>query len=340
MAKDHYLVIGGCGFLGQALCTQLLDRGNTVSIFDLRINGADPRLAEAIQGDITDPVQVSNACKNKTIVIHTASPIHGKATAVYFKVNVEGTRNAINACLEQGVSKLIFTSSASVTFNGEHLINADETVPYCKVHMDAYNESKAIAETEVLNASCEKLLTCAIRPSGIFGPKDAQGSFAIAESGKKGQWRLMVGNNQNLFDVTYVDNVAYAHILAADKIEWGNGIDGQAFYITNDQPIFFWDYPKRLLHEMGYRNTQKIRLPNAVAFAIGALNDFISWVASPFATLHPTLTRFRVKFMDANRYYDISKAKKLLGYKPIVSLDEGFKRTANYWKEQGYGVAA
>ena len=160
------------------------------------------------------------------------------------------------------------------------------------------------------------------------------------ESAKKGQWKVMIGDNQNLFDMTYVDNASHAHILAAIKMEKGSGIEGQAFFITNDQPIFFWDYPKLLFHYLGYRGTHSVRLPEWFAYVLGDTMDFFTWALSPFVALHPTLTRFRVKIITGNRYYNISKAKSLLGYKPIVPLIDGFKKTAEYWKTQGYGIAA
>ena len=149
----------------------------------------------------------------------------------------------------------------------------------------------------------------------------------------------MIGENRNLFDLTYVDNVSHAHILAAEKMKKGSGIEGQAFFITNDQPIFFWDYPKILLHHLGYRGTQSISLPTPFAYFLGDLMDTIAWALSPFYVFHPTITRFRVKIITGNRYFDISKAKRVMGYEPIVPLMEGFKRTAEYWKSQGYGYS-
>lgn len=170
--------------------------------------------------------------------------------------------------------------------------------------------------------------------------RDAQGSLAIVESAKKGQSKVMIGENQNLFDMTFVDNASHAHILAAINMEKGSGIEGQAFFVTNDQPIFFWDYPKLLFHYLGYRNTHSVKLPQWFGYLLGDIMDTFTWILSPFVQLHPTLTRFRVKVITGNRYYDISKAKTLLGYTPIVPLMEGFKLTAEYWKSQGYGVAA
>ena len=244
MTRTRVLVIGGAGFLGQAIVDQLIARGDSVSTFDLR--AIDRKDVISIIGDITNPSNVKSALERIDAVIHCASPIHGRPAPIYFKVNVNGTQTVVDMCKEMNIKKLIFTSSASVTYNGNDLFNSDETVPYCEKHMDAYNETKAIAEEIVLNANSPTLFTCSIRPSGIFGPKDSQGSLAIVEAAKKGQYKVVIGSNNSLFDLTYVDNVAYAHILAMEKLD-DPAVQGQAFLITNDQPILFWDYPKVFL---------------------------------------------------------------------------------------------
>ena len=173
--RMHYLIIGGGGFLGQSICDLLLEKGakNKVSIFDLR----EPKqvakgVFQVITGDITQYDSVAKALKGVDVVIHTASPIHGLSAEIYHKVNVEGTLNIIKACIQERVKKLVYTSSAGVVYNGQDLFCVDESEPYCEVHMDAYNETKAMAEELVLEANGKgSLLTCAIRPSGIFGPR-------------------------------------------------------------------------------------------------------------------------------------------------------------------------
>ncbi|KAI8913533.1 3-beta hydroxysteroid dehydrogenase/isomerase family-domain-containing protein [Gorgonomyces haynaldii] len=273
--------------------------------------------------------------KGVKCVIHTASPIHGKPSAVYFKVNVEGTHNIIAACKRNNVQKLVFTSSCGVIYNGQDLINADETTPYCKVHMDAYNETKAIAEEAVLKANGDGLYTCSIRPSGIFGPHDAQGSLAIVEAAERGQYKVKIGANQNLFDVTYVDNAAHCHILAADKLGVDELVGGQAFIVTNDQPVFFWDYPSALLDGLGYKGIQRTTIPLSVGFALAYMVDAFVALLSPFVVLHPTLTAFRIKVVSGTRYFNINKAKTILGYKPIVPYEEAIRRTVEFWRSEG-----
>lgn len=168
----RYLVIGGNGFLGKSICSFLIEKADAkVSILDVVLVDVDERVT-AIKGDITDFDQVQAAMAGIDIVFHTASPIHGKPAAVYHKVNVLGSQNILKACqASPTVKKLIFTSSAGVVYNGQDLYNVDETLEYCQVHMDAYNETKATAEKLILAGNGEGLLTCAIRPSGIFGPR-------------------------------------------------------------------------------------------------------------------------------------------------------------------------
>ncbi|KAJ3156959.1 erg26, C-3 sterol dehydrogenase [Geranomyces variabilis] len=344
--QDHYLVVGGGGFLGKRIAELLLDLAPRplVTILDLRRTFSDPRLTDFIEGDITDPVAVSSACKGKTVVIHTAAVIEGFPVPVYWKVNYEGTRNIINACREHGVRALVYTSSASVTYNGQDLRNGTEADPYCDVHMDTYNETKAAAEQLVLESNgVGGLATVSLRPAGIFGPGDNNASKGLYDAAKKGNWKFMIGDNSTLFDWTYVDNVAHAHLLAAQKLLSRSASPlqhaaesetpaGQAFYITNDTPTFFWDVPKYLYNELGYRNTLRTRIPRGVGMILGAVVDALVAVVAPFKKLTPTFTRFRVKVITNNRYLDIAKAKTVLGYVPMVPLEEGLRRTALHWK--------
>lgn len=169
----RYLIIGGGGFLGQSICDLLLkEKKNKISIFDLRKPKIfDNRISNFFIGDITDYSSLKSSFQDIDVVIHTASPIHGLSPEIYHNVNVKGTENIIKACLECNVSKLVYTSSAGVVYNGQDLFYTNESLDYCKVHMDAYNETKAMAEKLVLDANGDQLLTCAIRPSGIFGPR-------------------------------------------------------------------------------------------------------------------------------------------------------------------------
>lgn len=231
MSTTKCLVTGGNGFLGRWIVQELIKRTDYhITILDIFIptNAAPTDRITYVAGDITDALAVRNALKGHHICMHVASPPHHFPAEKFKKINIEGTQNVIDGCLQEGVGRLIYTSSASVLQDGLPLENADETLPYPKTFIEAYSETKAIAEEMILKANNNStLLTCSLRPSGIFGPGDTQGTPGFMEVLKKGQHRLQIGDNSGLFDWTYVENVAYSHVLAAEKLVAGSGVPGQ-----------------------------------------------------------------------------------------------------------------
>jgi sterol-4alpha-carboxylate 3-dehydrogenase (decarboxylating) len=185
--REVYLVIGGSGFVGRHIVDALRARGDQVAVFDIVQRYHD---VPFYTGDIAEEGSITSAlvkvrgsdvfllyaAENRvqsgaTCIIHTASPPHGvKDDALYWRVNVDGTRAVIDAAVASGVRKLVYTSSAGVVFDGQDLSNIDERLPPPERAMDPYNESKAKAESMVLEANGKGgLLTVALRPAGIFG---------------------------------------------------------------------------------------------------------------------------------------------------------------------------
>jgi sterol-4alpha-carboxylate 3-dehydrogenase (decarboxylating) len=139
---------------------------------------------------------------------------------------------------------------------------------------------------------------------------------------------FQIGDNTNLFDWTYVDNVVHAHVLAADKLGTSRDVAGQVFHITNGEPLPFWDFPRMVwsrLAEAGVEpvpTKRTICLPRMIGFLIAIIMEFLAL----FTRKEPTFTRFRVTYCCVDRYHDIEKARKLLGYKPVVSTNIGVER--------------
>jgi sterol-4alpha-carboxylate 3-dehydrogenase (decarboxylating) len=195
-----------------------------------------------------------------------------------------------------------------------------------------------LAEIAVLekNRSSKSFLTCAIRPAGIFGEGDVQVLPPMVKAAKEGQSRFQLGANENMFDFTYVGNVAHAHLLAAagllatsklsiTPLDTEN-IDGEAFFVTNDSPTYFWDFAHSVYREAG----ATVGVDPATRWNIGAnlaitVASLAEWALWPLGK-SPNLTKSRVRFSTLTRYYNITKAKQRLGYAPIVSLEEGIKR--------------
>jgi len=304
-----------------------------VRVFDMRKSWDDPRVT-FILGNIRNEADLLPAMRGVTTVFNTVSPPHGGTFQQYYGVNVEGTRTLLKVAADSGVKEFVHTSSSSVIFEGKDINGADETAEYAKKHIDPYTHTKEIAERDVLAQNGKNgMLTVAIRPSGIFGPRDAQIWPAMIQAAHEGKWKYQIGAGKNKQDFTYVENVAYAHLLASDKIKVESGIDGQAFFITNDEPYGPWDMAKLVYKTMGYGEPY-IKLPLFLMWYISLLVDIFVWLLSPFVTLHPTFSFFRVVSVSANRVFNINKAKRVLGYKPKVSLKEGLDRTAKYFQEQ------
>eukprot|EP01133_Synstelium_polycarpum_P011929 gene11929-13897_t len=333
--KKSYLVVGGCGFLGRYIVEALLARGETdVHVFDIRQSFQDDRVTFHI-GDIRKLADLERACSGITTVFHTASPTHGMGYDLYYSVNVTGTETLVTACENKGVAQLVYTSSSSVVFNGDDIVNGDETLPYVAKHLDPYNKTKELGERAVLVANqrgSSKLLTCALRPAGIFGPRDVQGWPQYLKAAKEGKNKYMFGAGNNLCDWTYIDNVVHAHLLAADRMTASSAVPGQAYFITNDEPIPFWDMPTFAYESFGY-DRPSIKVPFPVIYVIAWIIDMIVLLLSPLVKLHPTITLFRMVYSNATRYFNISKAKRDLQYKPIVTVEEGMERTKTWFKE-------
>ncbi|KAG2357598.1 hypothetical protein BDR07DRAFT_1473432 [Suillus spraguei] len=217
--KEVYLVIGGSGFVGRHIVEHLLARGDIVCVFDIVQRHHD---VDFYSGDIADESQLLDVLKKTgtTCIIHTASPPHGaKDPSIYYKVNVDGCKAVISAAQTAGVTKLVYTSSAGVVFDGGDVVNLDERAPFPEKPFDAYNDSKAQGEKLILEANGKGgLLTVALRPAGIFGEGDRQMMAGLYQAYQRGQTHFQVGDNNNLFDYTYVGNLAKAHLIAADKL--------------------------------------------------------------------------------------------------------------------------
>lgn len=338
------LLVGGAGFLGLHLIEQFYRHTPNTKIHVFDVRPLPEHLSKYFtfptdqvifhQGDLTSEVDVANAINksNCDVIVHSALPMHGLPQAIYEKVNVQGTKNLIKVAKDLKVKALVYTSSAGVIFNGQDVHNANESWPYPEVHMDGYNETKAIAETAVMESNSSSFYTVCLRPAGIFGPGDRQLVPGLRAAARLGQSKFQLGNNNNLFDWTYVGNVADAHVLAAQKIlnpKYSSKLAGETFFITNDAPTYFWTLARTVWKADGHIDKYNIVLAKPVAYVAGYLSQFFSKLLNK----EPGLTPFRVKVVCATRYHDISKAKEILDYKPAVDLETGIKYTLDWMNE-------
>ncbi|KAJ3876335.1 hypothetical protein F5051DRAFT_411829 [Lentinula edodes] len=335
---DVYLVIGGSGLLGRHIAKQLQDRGDNVSVLDIVQRYDD---IPFYHGDISGEAAVISVLKQcgATCIIHCASP-HAKSAAPeqFWKVNVDGTKALIAASTRLGINKFVYTSSSGVVFDGSDLKNIDESHPYARKPLDVYMETKVQAEKIVLAANGKDgLSTVVLRPSGIFGPGDRQLIAGLYATYMTGRTNIQIGNNRNLTDWTAVANVADAHILAADRLSTPISPDapvaGEIFFITNDEPWYFWDFTNGIWSRLdawfpGKRQKRTVRvIPRWLGMCLGVIFEFEAWIRGR----KPSMTRFTITFSCAARWHNISKAKKVLGYNPQVSVEDGMDELVKWW---------
>jgi 2-alkyl-3-oxoalkanoate reductase len=325
------LVTGGGGFLGFAVCKLLRARGDQVRSL---ARGDYPELAEArieaVRGDIADPEAVSAAVAGCDAVIHTAAKAGDwGAYADYRSANVEGTVNVLDACLEHGVKRLVYTSTPSVIHGGGDVEGADESAPYADHFEAAYPETKAIAEQKVLAANGPGLSTVALRPHLIWGPGDHHLVPKIVRRARAGRLRR-IGSEPRLIDVIYIDNAAQAHLDALDRLGPDAACAGKAYFISQGEPIANWEMIDRILAAAGEGPVTRHISPG-LAMAAGTVAEWIYKIL-PLGD-EPPMTRFLASQLSTAHWYDISAARRDLGFEPAVSIDEGLQRLADHLRE-------
>jgi nucleoside-diphosphate-sugar epimerase len=317
------LVTGGSGFLGGAVVRRLVARGETVRSLqrqdspDLRKLGVD-----IVHADLADRDAVIQAAQTCEAVIHIAAKtgVWGPQED-YYRANVLGTRNIIEACLANNIRRLVYTSTPSVIHAGGDIEGVDESIPLATHFEIAYPATKAEAEQLVRSANSTELGTVALRPHLIWGPHDPQLTARILARGKIGRLRL-VGKGLKLIDSVYIDNAVDAHLLALDRIAPGAACAGNAYFITQGEPMPQRDLINGILKAGGLPPCEKYISPRA-AYALGAIMEIIWKVLGRLD--EPMMTRFVAKQLATAHWYDISAAKRDLGYAPLISVAQGLQ---------------
>lgn len=320
------LVTGGGGFLGQALCRGLVERGHRVVSFN---RGHYPVLAELgvgqVQGDLADAHALVHAADGVDAIFHNAAKAGAWGSyESYHSANVVGTRNVLEACRTHGITRLVYTSTPSVTHRATHPVEGGtaEDVPYGEDFQAPYAETKTIAEKAVLAANGPELATIALRPRLIWGPGDQQILPRLVERAKAGRLRI-VGDGSNLVDTTYIDNAAQAHFDAFEHLAVGAACAGRAYFISNGEPKPMGELLNALLDAAGAPHVDK-HLSFKAAYRIGAACETL-WKWLPLGG-EPPMTRFLAEQLSTTHWYDMAPATRDFGYRPRVGFDEGLTR--------------
>lgn len=347
---QHAFVTGAGGFLGKAICLRLLAAGIKVTGF---ARGHYPELEAQgvvmLQGDLVNKDLLQQAMQGCDIVFHVASKagVWGDRDS-YFCPNVKGAANVIAACKALKIDKLVYTSTPSVTFAGQDESGIDESSPYATRFLNHYAHSKAIAEKMMLDANQVgdmplenpsvtqvssqvttqatapyALKTVALRPHLIWGPGDPHLVPRVLSRGRLGKLKL-VGREDKLVDTIYIDNAAYAHVLAALELcQVKPKCQGKAYFLSNDEPITMAEMINLILACDALPPVTK-RVPQSVAYVAGAVLESVHYLLKKQE--EPMMTRFVARQLSCSHYFDISAAKRDLGYRALVSINEGMAR--------------
>ena len=325
------LVTGGGGFLGGAIVRQLHARGDRVTALGRNRYPDLERLGIAtVQVDIRDADALRKACAGMDVVLHVAAlpGIWGKRST-FWAINVDGTRNVIDACRQVRVPRLVYTSSPSVVFGEAPLCGVDESQPYPDRYLADYPETKAVAERMVLEANGPNLATVALRPHLIWGPGDPQLIPRIVDRARRGRL-VQVGDGTNLVDITYIDNASTAHLLAADALLASpERCGGRAYFISQAEPVAIWSWIGGLLERLGVAPVRR-RVSYASARRAGWLLERMYKLLG--ITAEPPMTRFLASQLARSHYFDTAAARRDLGYEPVVTTALGLDRLIDWLK--------
>ena len=324
--EKNILVTGGGGFLGKAIILQLLEKEHKITSFSRNQYPALVELGiQQISGDLTDPEAVKRAVSGRDVVFHTAAKagVWGPYDE-YHATNVTGTQNVISACRSNRAEMLIHTSSPSVIFAGGDMEGVDESAPYPKQYHSPYSKTKAAAEQLVRAATDDTLKTIMLRPHLIWGPEDPHLAPRLIQRAKS---LKRVGSGTNRVDTTYIDNAARAHVLAMAALDRNPALSGRVYFVSDDDPIELWTMIDRILAAGGKPQVTGCVSPK-VAYLLGVVLE------RTFRTLHiskePKMTRFLAEELATSHWFDITAAKRDLGYSADISIDEGMKRLADW----------
>ncbi len=323
------LVTGGGGFLGTHIIKELLknpkyivtnfSRHNYTHLEDLGV--------PTIRGDLTKSPDIERALMSGfDAVFHVAAlaGVWGRYKD-YLDINYLGTKNLLEACVAHGVGRFVYTSTPSVVFGQDDLLGVNEEQPYPKKHLTAYAETKTMAEKLVLQYNDSKsFLTCALRPHLIWGPGDPHLFPRVIQKGKEGKLKI-VGDGENLVDIIYVENAAWAHVLAFENLTAGSKVCGEAYFIGQERPVKLWSFINEILGHMKI-DAVTDSIDVKTAYRIGWAMEKLFKVAG-IQKPEPPMTRFVALNLGKSHYFSHAKAKKHFGYYPRVTIEEGLRKT-------------
>lgn len=311
-------VTGGSGFIGGVLLRRLRDEGVEARAL-ARSDESAAKVAEAgaepVRGELDDVESMGAGAQGCELAFHAAAALGEWGTREQFeRGNVHGTRNALEAARRAGVRRFVHVGTEAALMAGDPLVNVDETAPLRPDSKAHYPATKARAELAVREANSDGFETVVIRPRLVWGVGDTTILPGIVDAVRSGRFRWIDGGG-HLTSTTHVDNTVEGLWLGATK-----GRPGEAYFVTDGDPVVFRDFVTALLATQGVRAPDK-EAPAAVARIAGPVLEGLWGLMRRDAP--PPLTRLTYWLSAQECTIDISKARSQLGYEPVRTREEG-----------------
>jgi len=318
---QRVVVLGGSGFVGRALVQRLVGEGiETAVVARNAFPEADALGVRFLSGDIGDADFLKNSLAGYDTVFHLASKtgLWGDKDE-YYRTNVVGTQNVLDACRANNTHALIYASTPAVVYQKDDLCGVNERTPYARDFLCDYAQSKAIAEKMVLEANSDALKTIALRPHLVWGPGDTNHIPSLLGQARCRQLKR-VGDGHNLVDVTYIDNAADAFILAAQNLFGPASGAGKPYFISQGEPVNLWNWLNKFFRRLDIPIVEE-----SISFQKAYLTGMFMEKAFPLARIkrEPCMTRFLAVQLAKSHWFSIENANRDLGYFPKVSTAEG-----------------
>ncbi len=314
------LITGAGGFIGSHLVDSQLEQGHEVRAIDLHLDllghhSAHPHL-EAIRGDIKDDEHLDEILAGVEVVYHLASAHLDVSLSDehYRRVNVGGTLALLQAAQQAGVKRFVHCSSVGVIGDVENP-PADETTECHPTNI--YEKTKLEGESAALEFSQRTGFPVVVaRPAWVYGPRCPRTS-KLMRTISKGRFPIF-GQGQNMRHPVYISDAVKGLELCASA----DGVNGEVFIIAGENAVPVSELVKVISAELGV-NPSKLHLP----IALGLLGGYSLEMAFKLIGKAPPFSRRSVDFFLKHNAYDISKAKRMLGYKPQIDLRTGIQKT-------------
>jgi len=323
------LVTGGTGFTGTALVQRLCRDGHSVVALDYKEGLACDALralgAEVVIGSVTDRSAVEQSMRGVEFVFHLAAAFRelNVPNSYYDEVNVGGTRVILEAARQAGVRKFVYCSTCGVHGNIDHP-PAGENAPIQPA--DYYQRTKYEAEPLVKQFGRTGMETVIVRPAAIYGPGDPERFFLIFRRVAKGSFP-MFGNGRTLYHPLYIDNLVDAFLLCMPP-----GAGAEMEYLIADEQY----YPiEEIVRAVARALQVSVRIRHYPVLPVVMAGYLCEAVCKPLGVTPPIFPR-RVDWYRQNRAFDITRARRELGYQPKVGLEEGLRRTGEWYRAKGY----